>query len=179
AVDVGSSDGSGAGRAVDGFAGTYMRAATMMMHALQQFPLVRWNGPPMVLVRPRVDDAHWLSFADTAANIAEGYRSAMIALERFDSYWGRPSCVFPRRRVAIEVDRDKCTGCRTCVALAPAVMALDDAGKAYPRTPIVEWSPADGGFVHECPTDAITARNVDRRGTDIEPPSNDPSPSLG
>ena len=75
AVDVGSSDGgSAAGTAGQGFAGTYMRAATMMMHALQQFPLERWHGPPMVLIRPRVDDANWLSFSDTAANIAEGYR---------------------------------------------------------------------------------------------------------
>ena len=32
-----------------GFANIYMRAATTMMHALQQFPLTHWNGPPMVL----------------------------------------------------------------------------------------------------------------------------------
>jgi NTE family protein len=166
AVDVGSSDASQSARAEgQGFATIYMRAATMMMHALQQFPLERWHGPPMVLVRPKVNDANWLSFTDTASNIEQGYRAAMRALERFDSYWDRAGCVFPRRRVQVDVDVGKCTGCGTCVALAPAVMGLDATGKAFPRTRIVEWSPADGGFVHECPTHAITALNVDRRGS--------------
>jgi predicted acylesterase/phospholipase RssA len=90
AVDVGSSDQSRRDAESSGFAGIYMRAATMMMHALQQFPLEHWHGPPMVLIRPRVDDAAWLSFTDTAANIAEGYRSATRALERIDSVLGSP-----------------------------------------------------------------------------------------
>lgn len=180
AIDVGSSDASQSARAEgQGFATIYMRAATMMMHALQQYPLERWHGPPMVLVRPKVDDANWLSFAHTEQNIEAGYLAAMAALERFESYWDRPSCVFPRRRVQIDVDRNLCTGCGTCVALAPAVMELDESRKAFPRTHIVEWSPADGGFVHECPTNAITAQNVDRRAAVAANagPSHDPEPS--
>jgi NTE family protein len=181
AVDVGSSDASQTERAAgQGFATIYMRAATMMMHALQQFPLERWSGPPMVLIRPKLNDANWLSFTDTTSSIAQGYQSAIRALERFDSYWDRPGNVFPRRRVQINVDVDKCTGCGTCVALAPAVMALDANRKAFPRTPIVEWSPADGGFVHECPTDAITALNIDRRASQnaaTAVQSHDPTPS--
>jgi NTE family protein len=180
AVDVGSSDQSRRDAASAGFAGIYMRAATMMMHALQQFPLERWHGPPMVLIRPRVDDANWLSFTDTAANIAEGYRSATRALERFESYWDQPNCVYPRRRVQIEVNRELCTGCGTCVSLAPALMGMDGAGKAYARTHIVEWSPAEGGFVHECPTSAISAMNIDRRSTSIDVHTlHDPTPSGG
>ena len=152
----------------------------MMMHALQQFPLQHWHGPPMVLIRPRVDDANWLSFSDTAANIAEGYRSATRALERFESYWDQPNCVFPRRRVQIDVIRDRCTGCGTCVSLAPSIMGLDGSGKAFARTHIVEWSPAEGGFVHECPTAAITATNVDRRSTSVDVHTiHDPTPSGG
>lgn len=179
AVDVGSSDASQEGRAdSQGFATIYMRAATMMFHALQQFPLSRWHGPPMVLIRPRVDDANWLSFAHTEANIDEGYRAAKRALERFDSYWDNPSCVFPRRRVDIEVDQAKCTGCGLCVSLAPAVMGMDGHGKAYARTRVVEWSPADGGFVHECPTVAITTHNVDRRAaSQNHEDQHDPTPS--
>ena len=180
AVDVGSSDQSRRDAASAGFAGIYMRAATMMMHALQQFPLERWHGPPMVLIRPRVDDANWLSFTDTAANIAEGYRSATRALERFESYWDHPNCVYPRRRVQIEVNRELCTGCGTCVSLAPALMGMDGSGKAYARTHIVEWSPAEGGFVHECPTSAISATNIDRRSTSIDVHTlHDPTPSGG
>jgi NTE family protein len=181
AVDVGSSDASQKESAAgQGFATIYMRAATMMMHALQQFPLERWHGPPMVLIRPKLNDANWLSFTDTTSSIEQGYRAAMRALERFDSYWDRAGCVFPRRRVQIDVDVDKCTGCGTCVALAPAVMGLDATRKAFPRTRIVEWSPADGGFVHECPTNAITATNVDRRASQAasnEVQSRDPTPS--
>jgi ferredoxin len=79
--------------------------------------------------------------------------------------------------VQIDVDRAKCTGCGTCVALAPAVMGLDASSKAFARTHIVEWSPADGGFVHECPTSAIVASNVDRRATRASPPPHDPEPS--
>jgi NTE family protein len=180
AVDVGSSDQSRRDAASAGFAGIYMRAATMMMHALQQFPLEHWHGPPMVLIRPRVDDAAWLSFTDTAANIAEGYRSASRALDRFESYWDHPNCVYPRRRVQIDVNRDLCTGCGTCVSLAPAVMGMDGMGKAYARTHIVDWSPAEGGFVHECPTGAISAVNIDRRSTSVDVHTmHDPTPSGG
>jgi NTE family protein len=180
AVDVGSSDQSRRDAASAGFAGIYMRAATMMMHALQQFPLGHWHGPPMVLIRPRVDDAAWLSFTDTAANIAEGYRSATRALDRFESFWDHPNCVYPRRRVQIDVNRELCTGCGTCVSLAPAVMAMDDMGKAYARTHIVDWSPAEGGFVHECPTGAISAVNIDRRSTSVDVHTlHDPTPSGG
>jgi NTE family protein len=180
AVDVGSSDQSRTDAASTGFAGIYMRAATMMMHALQQFPLEHWHGPPMVLIRPRVDDAAWLSFTDTAANIAEGYRSASRALERFESYWDHPNCVYPRRRVQIDVNRDLCTGCGTCVSLAPSIMAMDGSGKAFARTHVVDWSPAEGGFVHECPTGAISAVNIDRRSTSVDVHTlHDPTPSGG
>jgi NTE family protein len=181
AVDVGSSDASQKAEAAgQGFATIYMRAATMMMHALQQFPLAHWSGPPMILVRPKVNDANWLSFTDTAANIEEGYQAAMRAFERFDSYWDRPGSVFPRRRVQVDVDRARCTGCGTCVSLAPALMGLDSSQKAFARTRVVEWSPADGGFVHECPTHAITTTNIDRRGNGTAPDPEqmrDPSPS--
>src|SRR5206468_2338670 len=52
AVDVGSSDLVPTNDIItQGFASIYMRAATTMMHALQQYPLVRWDGPPMLLIR--------------------------------------------------------------------------------------------------------------------------------
>jgi NTE family protein len=179
AVDVGSSDASQETQAdTQGFATLYMRAATMMFHALQQYPLERWYGPPMVLIRPKVNDANWLSFADTSQNIEEGYQAAKRALERFDSYWDNRGCVYPRRRVELEVDRAKCISCGLCVTLAPAIMSMDSAQKAYPRTNILDWSPAEGGFVHECPTYAISARNIDRRAPSMnEETQHDPTPS--
>jgi len=162
AVDVGSSDLRPISDAISlGFANIYMRAATTMMHALQQFPLTNWNGPPMVLIRPRLGE-DWLSFANIPETIREGHRAAKKALEDIDRYIEQPGGVFPRRRFELQVDRDKCIGCGLCVALAPTLMGLDAERKAYTRTRTADWSPADGEFVHACPTEAIIARKVER-----------------
>lgn len=160
AVDVGSTDLRPISDAMAlGFANIYMRAAATMMHALQQFPLTHWNGPPMVLVRPRCGE-DWLSFTNIEATIEEGHRAARKALEDIDAYYDQPGGVYPRRRVEIEVDRERCIGCGMCVALAPSLMGFDAERKAYARTRTVDWSPADGDFVQACPTAAIATRKV-------------------
>ena len=41
-------------------------------------------------------------------------------------------------------------------------MGLDADRKAYTRTRTADWSPADGEFVHACPTEAILARKIER-----------------
>jgi NTE family protein len=161
AVDVGSSDLSNVpGVSQQGFATIYMRAATTMMHALQQFPLVAWSGPPMLLIRPKVG-ADWLSFAHSVQHIREGYRAAAKALEHFDTYLEQPGGIYPRKRVELDVIRDRCISCGLCAALAPTYMGLDSAGKAFARTKVVEWSAAEGDFVHHCPTAAIQAKRID------------------
>lgn len=162
AVDVGSSDIRPITDGIAlGFANTYMRAATTMMHALQQYPLTHWDGPPMVLVRPRVGE-DWLSFGNIGETIREGQRAASKALEDFELYAEQGGGVYPRRRFEVEVNEERCIGCGLCVSLAPQTMGLDAKGKAYARTRSVDWSPADGDFVHSCPTQAIVARKVDR-----------------
>ena len=157
AVDVGSTDLTHAddiGR--QGFAAIYMRAATAMMHALQSFPLSHWNHPPMLLIRPRVGHVGWLSFSHTDDLIAEGYRAAREALEHWSEVLAAPNGVFPRRLVRIQVDRSACTGCGVCPALAPTTMALDETGHAYPLAERFHWSPADGDFIAQCPTSALS-----------------------
>lgn len=162
AVDVGSTDLRPIHDALAlGFANIYMRAATTMMHALQQFPLTHWDGPPMVLIRPRCGE-DWLSFGNIAETIDEGHRAAHKALEDIDAFYDQPGGVYPRRRFELEVDRDKCIGCGLCVSMAPGLMGLDGEGKAYTRTRTVDWSPADGDFVPACPTHAISARKAGR-----------------
>ena len=160
AVDVGTSEMEPfTGDQSRGFANIYMRAASTMMHSLQQFPLTGWQGPPMVLIRPRCE-GDWLSFASTEQTIKEGYRSAKSALAGWQAYLDQDGGIFPRRHVEIEVSRDRCIGCGLCAALAPNIMGLDASGKAFARTRIVEWSPADGDFVPACPTNAIIARTL-------------------
>lgn len=162
AVDVGSAELQPITDALSmGFASIYMRSATTMMHALQQFPLQHWQGPPMVLIRPRCAE-DWLSFAHIAETIEEGHRAGLKALEDIDAYYDQPGGVYPRRRFEIEVDRDRCIGCGLCASIAPGLMGLDAQGKAYARTKTVEWSPADGDFVSYCPTNAIVARKIER-----------------
>ncbi len=160
AVDVGSTDLThDADVAEQGFASTYMRAATAMMHALQQVPLTRWEGPPMLLIRPRIAHIGWLSFAHTEEIIAEGYRAAREALATWDDVLAAAGGVFPRRCVRIAVDRARCTGCGLCVALAPDTMGLDTTGHAYPKADRFHWSPADGDFIHQCPTSALSVHS--------------------
>ena len=171
AVDVGSSDLAPTDDiGTQGFASIYMRAATTMMHALQQYPLVRWDGPPMVLIRPKLGQ-DWLAFGNAADTIEEGYRKATLALQDFDAALAQPSGVYPRRRVTLEVDRDKCIGCGMCAAMAPAVMGMDSSGKAFPRTRTADWSTADGDFVHHCPTCAIEVHKIER----LTPTSSNPA----
>lgn len=174
AVDVGSSDLTPvADAATQGFAAIYMRSATTMMHALQQFPLNHWSGPPMVLIRPKVGE-EWLSFGGTAEHIREGYRAAKQALEHYDAYLEQPGGVFPRKRVEVSVSRERCIGCGLCAALAPQLMGLDSTGKAFARTRTADWSPADGEFVHHCPTSAIEVRRLEH----LAPPPAMPAPAI-
>ena len=159
AVDVGNADLTHDTEiANSGFSAIFMRAASIMMHALQQPPLERWPGPPMMLVRPRVGHVSWFSFVHTEEVIREGYRAMREALEQFDALLEAPGGVFPKRVVRVLVDGARCTGCGTCVALAPQLMALDARQRAYALTQSVEWSPADGDFVRHCPTGALQVK---------------------
>ncbi len=165
AVDTGSADLRAEATNNDaGFAAVYMRAATTMMHALQLVPFARWGSPPMILIRPRIGHIGWFSFSETDQLLEAGYSAAMDAMENYESCLAEPGGVFPRRPVTLAVDREKCVCCGFCVALAPAVMALDKMRKAYPIRPTVQWSPADGDFVHHCPTLAITATSPQAPG---------------
>ncbi len=169
AIDVGIGDvPAAAGIAQQGFASVYMRAATLMMHALQSRVLERWQGPPMLLVRPRVSHISWFGFQHTAELLQLGYDAMREALGDFDKVLGARGGIFPRRRVSISVNRDACVGCGQCVAQAPHLMAIDASGKAFATTPNLEWSPADGSFVRQCPTGAITVRSRERQ---LTPPS--------
>ena len=176
AVDTGSSDLVPENSVADhGFASTYMRAATTMMHALQLVPFTKWTSPPMILIRPRISHIGWFSFSHTDEMIDAGYRAAMDALKNYEECFSSGAGVFPRHRVELTVDREKCICCGLCVALAPSLMAQDSTGKAYPLHSRVDWSPADGDFVHHCPTLAIEATDGSRGArsgaTTVDPPS--------
>lgn len=176
AVDTGSTDLAAKNLVVEhGFAATYMRAATTMMHALQLVPFATWGSPPMILVRPRINHIGWFSFTHTEELLEAGYRAAMDSLSDYEGCLSSGGGIFPRRHMRISVDRERCICCGLCVALAPSLMALDDERKAHPLHTRVEWSPADGDFLHHCPTLAIEATELRSRGSgrksSVDPPS--------
>jgi NTE family protein len=155
-VDVGSSSVTTARRIKDkGFAAIYMRAAQTMMKSLQVSQLATWAGPPLLLVRPAVWHFNWFSFAATRRMIDEGYAAANDALDRAGDALSSAGGVHPRRRIELSVVREKCIGCTLCVTLAPDLMAMDAGNKARVLESPLEWSRADGDFIHQCPTDAI------------------------
>jgi NTE family protein len=162
AVDVGTSELARQDDiATQGFATIYMRAATIMMHALQQRELAEWRGPPMLLLRPQVSHHHWFSFTNTASIIDAGYVAASQALDQIGESLRKGDGIYPRRMVEISVDKEKCIGCGICVALAPRIMKMGRDRKARASTAALQWSPADGDFVQECPTEAITVCSLD------------------
>jgi len=179
AVDVGSSDIPRRHDIVAaGFASIYMRAASTMMHALQLAPLVNWDGPPMLLVRPKISHIPWFSFSHMEELIHAGYEAATDALDACSTCLEQQTGVFPQREIRVEVDPAKCIGCTLCVALAPETMAMGEDGKAFARKPVVEWSPADGDFVNHCPTLAISAEPLSPDEMPAQEPSQADVPHL-
>lgn len=160
AVDVGSSNIARARRiGKKGFAAIYMRSAQIMMKSLQALQLDHWHGPPLLLVRPAVWSFNWFSFAHVDRIIQLGYESAVETLDRVGTSLLLGG-VWPRRVVEVTVDRAACTGCTLCASLAPHMMAMDKDGKASVLRSPVEWSRAEGDFVHQCPTNAIKVETI-------------------
>lgn len=162
AVDVGSTNIARARRIKDkGFAAIYMRAAQVMMKSLQNLQLEMWQGPPLLLVRPAVWRYNWFSFAHVERMMELGYQAALEVLDRTGAALLSGGGVWPRRMVEVRVDRAKCIGCTLCATLAPRMMAMDQDGKARVLASPVEWSRADGDYVHQCPTAAIEVHALD------------------
>ena len=138
-----------------GFAAIYIRSAQIMMHNLEAEQLARWGRPPMLLVRPPIWQYNWFTFSRTQEMIAAGYTATHETLDRAGADWIHGRGVYPRRTIELTVDRTACIGCRLCAVLAPQYMRMDAQGKAEVIHSPLEWSRAEGDFVHQCPTDAI------------------------
>jgi NTE family protein len=159
AVDVGSSGVLRAEVQESGFAAVFARATEIVFHQMLENRLAHWAGPPMLLVQPRVEHVPMLSFAHNRELIDEGYRATVSALDQAeDEVRHAGGGIFPRRRVEVVVDRERCIGCGACVVMAPpGTFRMDEAGKAVGPAGPQEWSPISGGFIRHCPTYAITA----------------------
>lgn len=161
AVDVGNSEIALAADIMsEGLATIFMRSATLMMRTLQGWPLRDWHGPPLLLIRPRVNQYGWFNFEKIPMLIEAGEQAALEALPHLEQALRVGRGVWPRHPVQVEVVRDRCTGCGMCIALAPRTMQRDEDGRAIPAQGTFDWSLADGDFVAQCPTGAIVTRRV-------------------
>jgi NTE family protein len=160
AVDVSASSALRADTQEEGFAAVFARAAELAMQTLLELRLRGWKTPPIYYIHPRVEHISLFSFDHLREVVEEGYRATAAALDRPEE-WPAPADagVYPRRRVTVRVERERCIGCGACLVHAPPGMfVLDAEGKAVVTTPDQLWSPASGIFIRHCPTYAISAR---------------------
>lgn len=162
AVDVGASSVLRADTQEEGFASVFLRASEIVFQQAMERHLAGWDGPPLLLVQPRVEHVPIFAFDKTVELIAEGERATRQALEQAGStVLAASGGIYPRRLVEVRVNRERCVGCGACVALAPRGMfRMDGDGKAVGPGEPMWWSPLDGTFIRHCPTWAITARPV-------------------
>ncbi|HUL02550.1 MAG TPA: patatin-like phospholipase family protein [Gemmatimonadales bacterium] len=160
AVDVSASSAFRADTQDEGFAAVFARATEIAMHSALEVELEHWTTPPIYFMHPRVEHISAFSFDHLRELVEEGYREAMAALDHPQD-WPRngEQGVYPKRRVTVRVQRERCIGCGACLIHAPRGMfVLDAEGKAVVTKPEQVWSPTNGGFIRHCPTYAISAR---------------------
>jgi ferredoxin len=124
--------------------------------------LREWQGPPLILVQPRVEHISMFAFDRTPELIEAGYRATAQTLDQMGvTLQALPNGMHPVRRLRVLVDEERCVGCGACVVQAPKVFRLDARGKAEVHTPLQTWSPIEGAYVLNCPTYAISVRPED------------------
>ena len=162
AADVSASSTLRGDTQEEGFAAVFGRATEIAMQSLLEMRMRHWTTPPVYYVHPRVEHVSMFSFDNLREVVEEGYRATSEALDRPAS-WPQPGDdgVYPRRRVLVHVQRDRCIGCGACLFQGPpGLFVLDNDRKAVVTEPEQEWSPAGGAFIRHCPTYAISARPV-------------------
>jgi len=162
AADVSASSTLRGDTQEEGFAAVFGRATEIAMQTLLEVRMRHWTNPPVYYIHPRVEHVSMFNFDNLREVVEEGYRATIEALDRPQS-WPQPgeAGVYPRRRVLVHVERERCIGCGACLFQGPpGLFVLDNDRKAVVTQPEQDWSPAGGAFIRHCPTYAISARPV-------------------
>ena len=143
----------------EGFAATYIRGLEIVMQTQIEGQLREWQGPPLVLVQPRVEHISMFAFDRNEELLEAGYRATKQTLDRLGGRLdAMPRGMHPTQRLRVLVDEKRCVGCGSCVVQAPTVFRLDARGKAEVHAPVQTWSPIEGAYVLNCPTYAISVQ---------------------
>lgn len=169
-----AADVSGRGRAratvhQEGFAAVYARAIEVGIQRMDEATLQRWTRPPLLLIRPNVSHVPLLSFQHNVELMDAGYRAAHAVLDRPDPL-PRPDAigVYPRARVRVRVEAERCVGCGACVGFGPeGQFRMAPDGKAVATDPTPVWSPVDVLCVMQCPTNAIEVERLEGGGREV------------
>jgi NTE family protein len=165
AVDVSARARPGRAAQRHGFAAVFARGIELGVQRMDEIALRAWTRPPLLLIRPPVWHVDLLSFRHNAELVDAGHRATHAALDAPHALPAPNALgVFPRRRVRVEILRDRCVGCGACVrAGPPGQFKMDAEGKAVVTDPTPVWSPVDGYCVTQCPTSAIAVLDLDPR----------------
>ncbi|PYP41731.1 MAG: hypothetical protein DMD43_05485 [Gemmatimonadetes bacterium] len=158
AVDVGGARVERSGVERKGFVSTYSRGLEIVMQTLAGEDLRDWDGPPVILVRPRVERVSMFAFNRTPFLITEGYRALNEVLDLLPADFAElPAGILPQREMVVRVERKRCVGCGACAARAPDIFTMGVDRIAVVRAERQWWSPMGDYLLTACPTRAITA----------------------
>ncbi|NOT08818.1 MAG: 4Fe-4S binding protein, partial [Gemmatimonadales bacterium] len=161
AIDVGGTRVERTGVERKGFVTTYSRGLEIVMQTLAAEHLHDWSGPPVVLVRPKVERISMFAFNRTPYLIAEGYRALHETLAALpEGLDALPPGIHPQREVRVRVDPERCVGCGACVARAPEIFHMTGRGLAEATAEAQWWSPLGDHLLTACPTHAISAEQT-------------------
>jgi NTE family protein len=155
AVDLGGGHAHRRGVERTGFASTYGRGLELVMGRLGDAALHHWTGPPLVLIRPAIENVAMFAFNKTPFLIAEGYRATLEAFDRLPAPLDALAPgIHPKFLAGLTVDPALCIGCGLCAAAHPDLFRMRD-GKAESLEPGREWTPRNDAAVRMCPVGAI------------------------
>src|SRR5206468_696736 len=88
-------------------------ATEIAMESLLELRLRAWTTPPIYYLHPRVEHISPFDFDHLRELVEEGYRATIAALDRPEE-WPAPGDegVYPKRRVTVRVQRERCIGWR-------------------------------------------------------------------
>lgn len=71
-----------------GFAATYIRGLEIVMHRQIDAQLRNWDGPPLVLISPKVEEISMFAFDRTDELLEAGYRATVEVLDKLGDSFG-------------------------------------------------------------------------------------------